>query len=242
VLENGVDYSLQNTANSALFLVASREAKYKAKAVIDAFLMRAGDALAASAIWAGAHFGWSPRLFATLDLVLCGIWGLVAWGIQRLHARRIEVHSLRARIIRIVPAPARRRLPVPIAIPVPARIQATFARGGSRPTSAGPVVPSEPSRTVSLQHGVCEGAARLGAESFTVELKPPRREVHMTGRRWQLPLAAVVSIAVLLPASAAFEMNTRQSRISGRSVSIISGSASSSQLELLVRNVLGQLL
>ena len=88
VVENSVDYSLQNTANNALFLVASRAAKYKVKAIIDAFLMRSGDAMAAGAIWAGAHYGWTPRLFATLDLVLCGAWLAVAWSIQGLHARR----------------------------------------------------------------------------------------------------------------------------------------------------------
>ncbi len=37
VLDNSCDYSIQNTARQALFLPTSREAKYKAKAAIDAF-------------------------------------------------------------------------------------------------------------------------------------------------------------------------------------------------------------
>ncbi|HEY1333911.1 MAG TPA: hypothetical protein VGF31_06620, partial [Myxococcaceae bacterium] len=85
VVENGVDYSLQNTASNALYLVTSREAKYKAKAFIDAFLMRAGDALAAGAIWTGHHLGWSTRVFTRVDIVLCVVWICVALLIHRRH-------------------------------------------------------------------------------------------------------------------------------------------------------------
>ena len=85
VVENGVDYSLQNTASNALYLVTSREAKYKAKAFIDAFLMRAGDALAAGAIWTGHHLGWSTGVFTRVDLVLCVVWIGVALLIHRRH-------------------------------------------------------------------------------------------------------------------------------------------------------------
>lgn len=42
-LENSTDYSLTNTTRQALFLITSREEKYKAKAAIDAFFQRAGD-------------------------------------------------------------------------------------------------------------------------------------------------------------------------------------------------------
>jgi len=87
VAENGVDYSVQNTANNALYLVTSREAKYKAKPVIDAFLMRAGDALGAAAIWAGGHFGWDPQVFARVDVALCAVWLVVAWAVHRRHTR-----------------------------------------------------------------------------------------------------------------------------------------------------------
>jgi ATP:ADP antiporter, AAA family len=88
VAENSVDYSLQNTAGNALYLVTSREAKYKAKAFIDAFLMRAGDALGAAAIWTGSHLGWSTQLFARVNLILCLLWIGVALAILRLYAER----------------------------------------------------------------------------------------------------------------------------------------------------------
>jgi ATP:ADP antiporter, AAA family len=87
VAENGVDYSVQNTAGNALYLVTSRDAKYKAKPVIDAFLMRAGDGLGAAAIWAGSHFGWPAQIFARVDVVLCVVWLVVAWAVHRRHTR-----------------------------------------------------------------------------------------------------------------------------------------------------------
>ena len=46
-MENGTDYSLMNTTKAALFLITPREEKYKAKAAIDTFFVRGGDALAA---------------------------------------------------------------------------------------------------------------------------------------------------------------------------------------------------
>src|SRR5262249_55767233 len=45
ILDNSCDYSILNTARQALFLPTSREAKYKAKAAIDAFLIRIGAAV-----------------------------------------------------------------------------------------------------------------------------------------------------------------------------------------------------
>ncbi|HVR03571.1 MAG TPA: translocase, partial [Polyangia bacterium] len=47
VMESSLDYSLSNTTRQALWLVTSREAKYKAKQVIDTFVVRAGDAVSA---------------------------------------------------------------------------------------------------------------------------------------------------------------------------------------------------
>ena len=54
-LENGTDYSLQNTTKAALFLVTQREEKYKAKAAIDTFFVRGGDTLSALAVFLGTQ-------------------------------------------------------------------------------------------------------------------------------------------------------------------------------------------
>lgn len=74
-LENGTDYSLMNTTKAALFLVTPREEKYKAKAAIDTFFVRGGDALAALAVFVGTTFlGLSIERFAVLNIVFVAIW------------------------------------------------------------------------------------------------------------------------------------------------------------------------
>ena len=57
VLENGTDYSVNNTTRHALFLPTSRAAKYKAKQAIDSFFVRAGDLLQAVVVFVGVQSG-----------------------------------------------------------------------------------------------------------------------------------------------------------------------------------------
>lgn len=74
-LENGTDYSLMNTTKAALFLITPREEKYKAKAAIDTFFVRGGDALAALAVFLGTTFlGLAIEKFALINVA-----GVVVW-------------------------------------------------------------------------------------------------------------------------------------------------------------------
>lgn len=85
-LENGTDYSLMNTVKAALFLVTTREEKYKAKAAIDTFFVRAGDALAALAVFIGTTFlTMKIERFAILNIVFVIIWLILAYSIMRQH-------------------------------------------------------------------------------------------------------------------------------------------------------------
>ena len=69
-LENGTDYSLMNTTKAALFLVTTREEKYKAKAAIDTFFVRGGDTLSALAVLAGTQLlGLRIERYALLNVV-----------------------------------------------------------------------------------------------------------------------------------------------------------------------------
>jgi AAA family ATP:ADP antiporter len=69
VLENGTDYSLQNTTKAALFLVTEREEKYKAKAAIDTFFVRGGDTLSALAVFVGTQvLGLRIERYALLNV------------------------------------------------------------------------------------------------------------------------------------------------------------------------------
>jgi AAA family ATP:ADP antiporter len=83
-LENGTDYSLMNTIKAALFLVTPREEKYKAKAAIDTFFVRGGDALAALAVFVGTTFlAMKIEKFAILNIAFVLVWLFLAYLIMR---------------------------------------------------------------------------------------------------------------------------------------------------------------
>ena len=90
IVENGADYSIQNTTVHALFLPTSREAKYKAKAAIDTFFKRAGDVLEAGVVKVGSLFSLGIKGFAIINLVLTLVWLAVALGIARAHRRHAD--------------------------------------------------------------------------------------------------------------------------------------------------------
>lgn len=74
-IENGTDYSLQNTTKAALFLVTPREQKYKAKAAIDTFFVRGGDAISAIAVYVGAQLlALKIEQFALLNVLGVAVW------------------------------------------------------------------------------------------------------------------------------------------------------------------------
>jgi AAA family ATP:ADP antiporter len=86
IVENSTDYSLQNTVRQTLFLPTRREVKYKAKAAIDTFFVRAGDLLAALVVGVGIHeLGFRGRELAFVNLALVVVWIAIAAGIVRRH-------------------------------------------------------------------------------------------------------------------------------------------------------------
>jgi ATP:ADP antiporter, AAA family len=87
VLENSTDYSVQNTTRHALFLPTSRQAKYTAKQAIDSFFVRAGDLLQAIIVFVGVRMAFGVRSFAVVNLVLIGVWLVLAVGIAREHRK-----------------------------------------------------------------------------------------------------------------------------------------------------------
>jgi AAA family ATP:ADP antiporter len=92
VLENSVDYSINNTVRQALFLSTSREAKYKSKAAIDTFFTRAGDLLSFLIVVAGSTVAQlSVAGFALVNMALTGLWLAAAFRIRKEHAVRRSV-------------------------------------------------------------------------------------------------------------------------------------------------------
>jgi AAA family ATP:ADP antiporter len=90
ILDNSADYSIQNTARQALFLPTSREAKYKAKAAIDAFFMRFGDVLQAGIVYAGTALGFVLSSFAALNVAFTVVWFFIAAALAREYKKRSD--------------------------------------------------------------------------------------------------------------------------------------------------------
>ncbi len=86
VVESSLDYSLSNTAQQMLWLPTSREAKYKAKQVIDAFCRRGGDAISAGVVWVGVHWAIGTRGFLAVNVLVTLAWIAFAWALGRRFA------------------------------------------------------------------------------------------------------------------------------------------------------------
>ena len=88
--ENANDYSTNNTIRAALFLPTSREVKYKAKAAVDTFFARTGDALQAAVVFAGTRLAFKLPAFAVVNVIIVGIWLAIVNGIAREHKKLAE--------------------------------------------------------------------------------------------------------------------------------------------------------
>jgi AAA family ATP:ADP antiporter len=88
-LENGTDYSLVNTARHSLFLITSREEKYKAQAVTKTFFHRSGDVLAALLVFSCTTYlaFFNIENVAMVNVVLVFIWIIICILIFREHKK-----------------------------------------------------------------------------------------------------------------------------------------------------------
>ncbi|CAN5911637.1 MFS transporter [soil metagenome] len=86
--ENAADYSIQNTVRQALWLPTSREEKYKAKAAIDTFFLRLGDALSGFFILLVIHtLHMSVRFVGGVNFLVAIVFVLISVGIAREHKK-----------------------------------------------------------------------------------------------------------------------------------------------------------
>jgi AAA family ATP:ADP antiporter len=94
VVENSMDYSLQNTARQMLYLPLSRQEKYEGRAVIDSFGQRIGDLLQAGLIFLGIHWlGFETKNFIPVVAVLAGINLIIVYNILRERSRLLKLES-----------------------------------------------------------------------------------------------------------------------------------------------------
>jgi ATP:ADP antiporter, AAA family len=89
LFDNTLDYSLGKTAQEALWLPTSREAKYKAKQAVDAFFMRAGDVLAAGLVFVGEHLAFAVPTFAAVNVALSFVWVAILSRLAPENRRRM---------------------------------------------------------------------------------------------------------------------------------------------------------
>ena len=88
VVESGLDYSLWNTTRNALWLVTSREAKYKVKQIIDTFVVRVGDAFSAGLVWVGVRWHLHLPTFIAVNVAFSALWLFLVILLAREHGRR----------------------------------------------------------------------------------------------------------------------------------------------------------
>jgi AAA family ATP:ADP antiporter len=89
VAQRSLDYSLLNTARSALLLPTSPEVKYQAKTTLDTFFYRTGDLMSTLTVFAGSRLFDNPRMqFIWLILALSATMTLAAWLVGREYSRR----------------------------------------------------------------------------------------------------------------------------------------------------------
>ncbi len=96
ILENSVDYSLNNTVRNVLWLPTTTEMKYRAKQAIDSFFVRMGDVgSAVLVVLLGAQLGLGVRAFAITNLVLVGLWLWLGARIVRENAALVAAQERR---------------------------------------------------------------------------------------------------------------------------------------------------
>ncbi len=87
-LENGADYSLMNTTRHSLFLITSREEKYKAQAATKTFFHRSGDVFSGLLVFIGTTFlAFNVERFASFNVAIIVIWIILGILIFRWHKK-----------------------------------------------------------------------------------------------------------------------------------------------------------
>ena len=91
--ENALEYSLQDTARNALFLVTSRVERFVGQTATDTVAVRVGAILSAVMAMLGKHYGWSTALFAAINVGLAAAWIGFVVLIGRENRQRSAMHA-----------------------------------------------------------------------------------------------------------------------------------------------------
>ena len=90
VIRRAGNYAIMRPAREMLYVVLSREEKYKAKNFIDTFVYRSGDAISAW-VYAGMRsLGMGISGIALIAVPLALVWAWVAFGLGRQQTKIAE--------------------------------------------------------------------------------------------------------------------------------------------------------
>jgi AAA family ATP:ADP antiporter len=90
VVRRAGNYAVMKPAREMLFVVLSREEKYKAKNVIDTVVYRTGDAVSAWIYTGMRSIGMNLSSIALIAVPLALVWAFVAFGLGRQQAKIAE--------------------------------------------------------------------------------------------------------------------------------------------------------
>ena len=89
--ENTADYSAMNTARGILWLPTTPEEKFSAKQIIDSFVVRVGDLVAAGVLYVGMQWaGLNDAQFAMVNLLVIVPWIVLSLSIARRYQALAE--------------------------------------------------------------------------------------------------------------------------------------------------------
>lgn len=95
--ENSTDYSIMNTGKAMLWLLTTREEKYKAKQAVDTFFVRFGDFGAAIFFIVGTTvLALKMRELAWIIMVIIAIWFVLTFFVLKNHDRLVGQQTRKA--------------------------------------------------------------------------------------------------------------------------------------------------
>jgi AAA family ATP:ADP antiporter len=101
VAENGVDYSVMNTARHALFLPLPTAQQYQGKTAIDGFFWRLGDLVQAGVVYVGVNWmGFGLEQFAALNAILAIAWIALTARVAQQYRRQVAREARAPRAFR----------------------------------------------------------------------------------------------------------------------------------------------
>jgi len=199
-VENGVNYSLMNTARHALYLPLPAAEQYQGTTFIDGFFWRLGDLAQAGVIFIGLHwFDFGVADFAALNLTLALVWLAIGVGVARRYPRPAEAPRL-----------ARRRVGGRVAV---AALGVAAAAAGARAVAAEAPLAPRSAPTLFSERAPLDVELVFDAARFCRNVQNSGCEDAPGTLRYRLGDGSVRDVAVTLRARGRWRKDTADCRL-----------------------------